>query len=151
MILWTLCSLFFFKQKTAYEMRISDWSSDVCSSDLFEPAGLRRLVQFAGDIGRCRGVVDEDGILGHAGKGAIVAVNHRAQIIVVADAGHDQFGTGGCRLRTRGLPALVLCNPAVGFIRRAVPDRDLMARLPQMPGHRGTGRAACRDSGCPYV
>src|SRR3546814_7088359 len=28
-------SFFFFKQKTAYEMRISDWSSDVCSSDLF--------------------------------------------------------------------------------------------------------------------
>src|SRR3546814_6279623 len=27
--------LFFFKQKTAYEMRISDWSSDVCSSDLW--------------------------------------------------------------------------------------------------------------------
>src|SRR3546814_2694156 len=33
----TFCTLcfFFFKQKTAYEMRISDWSSDVCSSDLF--------------------------------------------------------------------------------------------------------------------
>src|SRR3546814_3042614 len=33
-----VCSLvfFFFKQKTAYEMRISDWSSDVCSSDLGE-------------------------------------------------------------------------------------------------------------------
>src|SRR3546814_8313142 len=29
---------FFFKQKTAYEMRISDWSSDVCSSDLAAPA-----------------------------------------------------------------------------------------------------------------
>src|SRR3546814_1576265 len=29
---------FFFKQKTAYEMRISDWSSDVCSSDLSAPA-----------------------------------------------------------------------------------------------------------------
>src|SRR3546814_19504683 len=28
--------IFFFKQKTAYEMRISDWSSDVCSSDLTE-------------------------------------------------------------------------------------------------------------------
>src|SRR3546814_5483203 len=28
--------VFFFKQKTAYEMRISDWSSDVCSSDLDE-------------------------------------------------------------------------------------------------------------------
>src|SRR3546814_6391385 len=31
--LWFFC-FFFFKQKTAYEMRISDWSSDVCSSDL---------------------------------------------------------------------------------------------------------------------
>src|SRR3546814_5132159 len=30
---------FFFKQKTAYEMRISDWSSDVCSSDLAGPLG----------------------------------------------------------------------------------------------------------------
>src|SRR3546814_19797332 len=30
-------TLFFFKQKTAYEMRISDWSSDVCSSDLTWP------------------------------------------------------------------------------------------------------------------
>src|SRR3546814_12439708 len=29
-----MSSVFFFKQKTAYEMRISDWSSDVCSSDL---------------------------------------------------------------------------------------------------------------------
>src|SRR3546814_3566729 len=32
-----LC-FFFFKQKTAYEMRISDWSSDVCSSDLVAKA-----------------------------------------------------------------------------------------------------------------
>src|SRR3546814_3851301 len=35
---------FFFKQKTAYEMRISDWSSDVCSSDL-----LAEMVHPAGD------------------------------------------------------------------------------------------------------
>src|SRR3546814_2608781 len=32
--------VFFFKQKTAYEMRISDWSSDVCSSDLLVGLGL---------------------------------------------------------------------------------------------------------------
>src|SRR3546814_9244144 len=31
---WHRGAFFFFKQKTAYEMRISDWSSDVCSSDL---------------------------------------------------------------------------------------------------------------------
>src|SRR3546814_9428221 len=50
---------FFFKQKTAYEMRISDWSSDVCSSDLLvtatagvaeeqqdlQPQGLRRQTE----------------------------------------------------------------------------------------------------------
>src|SRR3546814_5197211 len=34
-VLLFLCFFFFFKQKTAYEMRISDWSSDVCSSDLY--------------------------------------------------------------------------------------------------------------------
>src|SRR3546814_1679256 len=33
---------FFFKQKTAYEMRISDWSSDVCSSDLYRPTTIVR-------------------------------------------------------------------------------------------------------------
>src|SRR3546814_7540523 len=45
-----LLSFFFFKQKTAYEMRISDWSSDVCSSDLIDKAlaeGYRR--NHAGD------------------------------------------------------------------------------------------------------
>src|SRR3546814_7329395 len=31
-----MCGFFFVKQKTAYEMRISDWSSDVCSSDLLD-------------------------------------------------------------------------------------------------------------------
>src|SRR3546814_8622175 len=40
---------FFFKQKTAYEMRISDWSSDVCSSDLF--AAERAI---ADDVARAR-------------------------------------------------------------------------------------------------
>src|SRR3546814_4705813 len=41
---FVFCVFFFFKQKTAYEMRISDWSSDVCSSDLtIIEAGLREL------------------------------------------------------------------------------------------------------------
>src|SRR3546814_15676808 len=35
-----MCPVFFLKQKTAYEMRISDWSSDVCSSDLCS-SGMR--------------------------------------------------------------------------------------------------------------
>src|SRR3546814_6185707 len=36
----TACFFFFFKQKTAYEMRISDWSSYVCSSDLLNTRQL---------------------------------------------------------------------------------------------------------------
>src|SRR3546814_8851774 len=46
---------FFFKQKTAYEMRISDWSSDVCSSDLRPVAQEQHRAHFRnGEIYRCR-------------------------------------------------------------------------------------------------
>src|SRR3546814_1682567 len=45
-----LSFFFFFKQKTAYEMRISDWSSDVCSSDLADRnVGLRLTQQPVAD------------------------------------------------------------------------------------------------------
>src|SRR3546814_2827297 len=43
---------FFFKQKTAYEMRISDWSSDVCSSDLDCVASTRCAVDAWHSVGR---------------------------------------------------------------------------------------------------
>src|SRR3546814_6499026 len=45
LIVFFLIIFFFFKQKTAYEMRISDWSSDVCSSDLLAFAECRELTQ----------------------------------------------------------------------------------------------------------
>src|SRR3546814_4434033 len=41
-------SCFFFKQKTAYEMRISDWSSDVCSSDLLGLFPARHRAMWSG-------------------------------------------------------------------------------------------------------
>src|SRR3546814_3814142 len=41
------CFIFFFKQKTAYEMRISDWSSDVCSSDL---GGVTNMAEAYGKV-----------------------------------------------------------------------------------------------------
>src|SRR3546814_1095251 len=41
---------FFFKQKTAYEMRISDWSSDVCSSDLRHRAMSNTRDQYPGRV-----------------------------------------------------------------------------------------------------
>src|SRR3546814_4801277 len=45
-----LCILFFFKQKTAYEMRISDWSSDVCSSDLIGEAIALKLARSGASV-----------------------------------------------------------------------------------------------------
>src|SRR3546814_3996388 len=56
-----MCYFFFFKQKTAYEMRISDWSSDVCSSDL--PRRIERVEHPEQRIGlEARPALDPDRI-----------------------------------------------------------------------------------------
>src|SRR3546814_8028709 len=52
-VLGSCCLFFFFKQKTAYEMRISDWSSDVCSSDL----GLKRFCSGQGSGAQAYGYI----------------------------------------------------------------------------------------------
>src|SRR3546814_20173932 len=54
---WSVFVFFFFKQKTAYEMRISDWSSDVCSSDLLVPMSRpATIADRRGDTGFIFGV-----------------------------------------------------------------------------------------------
>src|SRR3546814_3108169 len=73
-----LSVFFFFKQKTAYEMRISDWSSDVCSSDLLG----------AGRIGRVHAI----NIAGHA-RSQLIAVS-----AVDADAAQSLAGEHGARV-----------------------------------------------------
>src|SRR3546814_5452467 len=61
---------FFFKQKTAYEMRISDWSSDVCSSDLLgiEAVNERLGLQDADLEIVERGVVVDIGAVAEIGR-----------------------------------------------------------------------------------
>src|SRR3546814_10612160 len=76
-------SILFFKQKTAYELRISDWSSDVCSSDL-GGAGADRAVSFpqGGSLWRARQCRRDpvDDFRHHADGGARAAVRfHRAR------------------------------------------------------------------------
>src|SRR3546814_8342637 len=78
-------SFFFFKKKTAYEMRISDWSSDVCSSDLLDIDLTVRTV----DAGA---IVDEGGVDPPAlgGKGDARRLRD-AQIRALADGADAQI------------------------------------------------------------
>src|SRR3546814_4410794 len=80
---WCLLMLmfFFFKQKTAYEMRISDWSSDVCSSDL--NVERARMFKEIGDV------LDFHNLCVGARLFRIAARDDRLQF-----AGSD--GIGGC-------------------------------------------------------
>src|SRR3546814_7973893 len=82
---------FFFKQKTAYEMRISDWSSDVCSSDLEEPDVRDRAGQV--DVAHALAAHLGQGDLGAALLAHHAAVLHAlvlaAQALVVLDRPED--------------------------------------------------------------
>src|SRR3546814_6753706 len=52
------CFICFFKQKTAYDMRSSDWSSDVCSSDLARQLGLYAVYRMAREAQLTDAMVD---------------------------------------------------------------------------------------------
>src|SRR3546814_4101441 len=95
---------FFFKQKTAYEMRISDCSSDVCSSDLtfrmmsWKTGGIclsvfltREIILLAGSIGKA------------ASSGAISVIKLIIQLgqKVKKATGNPEIGRASCRARVR--------------------------------------------------
>src|SRR3546814_7127050 len=73
MVFHYLC-FFFFKQKTAYEMRISDWSSDVCSSDL--ALIVHQVAQYLCVVGRRKHQLRADRRRGK-GNAPTVRVEHR--------------------------------------------------------------------------
>src|SRR3546814_10331495 len=91
-VVW-LSVFFFFKQKTAYEMRISDWSSDVCSSDLWPRAGPFR-VKVADKRGRER-IASVHTEAADDGDGRFLATPEAAQARAV--------GAGLCGGRVRTL------------------------------------------------
>src|SRR3546814_6240516 len=81
-------NIFFFKQKTAYEMRISDWSSDVCSSDL---AVLhRRAALGAGDGDDVRPLREQPGERNLRLRYAM-RVRHRADRVNDREVGREIF------------------------------------------------------------
>src|SRR3546814_15943412 len=81
--------LFFFKQKTAYEMRISDWSSDVCSSDLREIVNQRAREDR--QVARRRVVIR----IGQARCiGEVRVVHAQARGVLVHQIGERRFAAG---------------------------------------------------------
>src|SRR3546814_15362428 len=134
---------FFFKQKTAYEMRISDWSSDVCSSDL-RPVIFRTV-----DIG---------------GDKALPYMN-------VGDSAQEENPAMGWRALRLALECEGLLKVQARALMEAAAGRTLNVMFPLvsepweyeaardlfvgprawLASHHKIGRAACRARVCPYV
>src|SRR3546814_14210166 len=127
--------VFFFKQKTAYEMRISDWSSDVCSSDL--PAPLAPRQRGAVRLQRGTGFLRSRSQDRHG-------VKHRR-----AHDGSSQWGDKV--MADAAHPDRAPNRPTVD----QTPDPDEIDRTPAT--ERGSklphkiGRASCRERVCQYV
>src|SRR3546814_12316136 len=140
MCLW--CELFFFfKQKTAYEMRISDWSSDVCSSD------LEGLVDFL--LGQAHGVIEAAMRRPFRALGDMAAGQHRLVdpaalhdglalrcslfgglfhgLVAPWDGHQKHTGSGASPAAARRASADV--SPDTGFFRPIRPRRRLRAAL----------------------
>src|SRR3546814_12317165 len=118
---------FVFKQKTAYEMRISDWSSDVCSSDLPGRA-LRQRVD------RRRHLVDD-----HEMRPPRLVIDVADQIAALV-VGEFQLGVA----RQPFVGALALVAAVAAAADRGA-DEFRADDLIQI------GRASCRESVCQYV
>src|SRR3546814_7275577 len=119
--MWCVC--FFFKQKTAYEMRISDWSSDVCSSDLVLAVLGQRHVHV-----HARTVVTDDR-LRHEG---------RRLAELMGDVLHDV-------LQLQDFVSLLGQRTELDADLALAGSRDFMMV------HFEIGRASCRERVCQYV
>src|SRR3546814_6312176 len=128
--------IFFFRQKTAYEMRISDGSSDVCSSDLFGKAAIA------------------DAALGDrlAGAAAGVAIRHRARP-------DDRSRAQIARLRRMGDELAEVeghVDARIGPAERLAVEIDAQRPVqltvpPAIAAHLGEiGRGSCRERVGPY-
>src|SRR3546814_8707233 len=76
---------FFFKQKTAYEMRISDWSSDVCSSDLSRKHGRHRFPGLRAPLDFARDQMTDHFGIGLAGENPALRDQFIAQRLEILD------------------------------------------------------------------
>src|SRR3546814_10186445 len=119
---------FFFKQKTAYEMRISDWSSDVCSSDLL---ALLNGTQFSCSYALA-GLFEAEALF----RAALVTGALSTEAAKGSDTPFD--------------PRIHALRGHKGQIETADALRGLMAGSALRASHE-IGRASCRERVCQYV
>src|SRR3546814_6457150 len=126
-VLW-----FFFKQKTAYEMRIGDWSSDVCSSDLFIAGYIWSNVLLAS----YKPAIDNKTFLISANAGpSQLAGTQCSPYFFSASWQNDQNPMGlGMLLNQKGVKKLYIVAPNYAA------GQDMATR---------NGRASCREKVCP--
>src|SRR3546814_16746593 len=129
-----------FKQKSEYEMLISDWSSDVCSSDLqfVDRSGMNARMNPFGTGPRRPSEIDRESLI------LPVAIAHG-----IAPAGLRLIGLLAHRLRLRarrGGPVRRRAN-----MRRAPGRARRAADAAVIPVGHKIGRAPCRESVCQYV
>src|SRR3546814_12345971 len=120
--------VFFFKQKTAYEMRISDWSSDVCSSDLEKVDGRLQLCTEAILVPR-----QEQLALDERVDDPAQALHRGARHAPVVEEAAGDPGGGGVE------------------VQHVVAEVAQQHRLFAADGEHEIGRASCRDRVCQYV
>src|SRR3546814_1396820 len=120
---------FFFKQKTAYEMRISDWSSDVCSSDLFLPIGIGGQIYYAEGLEKLASNIEEV----------------RPTIMVVVPRLFEV-------LRARMVKTIEKQGKAAQWmLEQALRLGRVRYERGRLPLHEKIGRASCRERVCPHV
>src|SRR3546814_3351162 len=129
---------FFFKQKTAYEMRISDWSSDVCSSDVLA-AGPDALKLFVAGVPAESPAADEDEI----STDQLTRRLEEAETVVVrAETLHDQAVQDLREIEDRDRP---LAAKQAGAERDQSHASDRIAQLEQKPDFAGLADARSEE------
>src|SRR3546814_12301853 len=136
---------YFFKQKTAYELRISDWSSNVCSSD------LAATTQFLRPVLEARGIAEpEDYVIWYSVQHLISRPNNTADAFTAHE--HNVISDEALRTATGfgadDAPDDTM-DPAIAMVLALVQEAPARAANPGMPAQ--IGRASCRDRVWPAV
>src|SRR3546814_2062206 len=130
-----LCLFFFFKQKTAYEMRISDWSSDVCSSDLIDTMGHINNVAISGIFETAR-IRFHHHLGRHPQEQGVRWLVANVNLNFVEEAHFPYPFEVHCAISHIGRTSWTISS--AGFPKGVCVATEI-------------GRGECRERGCPYV